>query len=97
MNHLKYDVAIRVLAKQAKEKHRELLIYRAFAQLLKSNGFEETVEASLDDARLSPEVQKYADAYDRAIDARIPSSDSDLLDEAVQKALATLPTTEFRN
>jgi hypothetical protein len=95
MNHLKYDVAIRVLAKQAKEKHRELLIYRAFAQLLKSNGFEETVEASLDDARLSPEVQKYADAYDRAIDARIPSSDSDLLDEAVQKALATLPPTEF--
>jgi len=96
-DHFKYDVAIRVLAEQAKKNYRELLVYRAFAQLLKNNGFEDVVEETLDDARSSPSLQKDADAYDAVIDSKIPPSDSDRLDEAIQEALATLPPTELPN
>lgn len=97
MDHFKEDVAIRAFAKLAKDNHRELLVYKAFAQLLKGEGFEDVVEETLDDARRSPSLQKDADAYDAMIDARIPPSDSVRLDEAIQKALEALPPTEFQN
>ncbi len=97
MDHFKEDVAIRAFAKLAKQNYRELLIYRAFAQLLKSNGFEDVVEETLDDARRSPDLQKDADDYDARIDARIPPSDADRLDEAIQKALEALSPTELPN
>jgi hypothetical protein len=97
MGDFKQDVAIRVFAEQAKKNYRELLAHRAFAQLLKSNGFEGTVEEMLDGACHSPFVRKNADDYDAAIDSSIPLSASDRLDEAIQKALEALPPTEFPN
>jgi len=97
MDHFKYDVAIRVFAEQAKKNYRELLAYRAFAQLLKSDGLGAVVEETLDDARRSPSLQKDADAYEAAIDARIPPSDADRLEEAVQKALGSLSSNRLTN
>jgi hypothetical protein len=97
MDALKYDVAIRVLAEQAKKYRREWLVYRLFAQLLKSNGFEDVVQETLDDARHSIPVQKDAASYEAAIDAMIPPSDADRLEEAVRKALQALPTTGLPN
>ncbi|HEY5329001.1 MAG TPA: hypothetical protein VIJ79_03880 [Acidobacteriaceae bacterium] len=93
MEELQKDVAIRVFAKEAKKHYREWLAYREFVQQLKSNGFEGMVEEILDDARRSAQVQKDAAFYESVIDARIPPSVSDRLEEEVRKALAALPLT----
>jgi hypothetical protein len=95
MDRFKYDVTVRVFAEQAKRNHREWLAYRMFAQHLKMQGYT-NVDGTVDEARRSPEFQAQCSAYDRAIDAKIPPSASDL-DEAIRIALEALPPTEFPN
>ncbi|HZL26873.1 MAG TPA: hypothetical protein VFC39_10105 [Acidobacteriaceae bacterium] len=94
MDDVQKDVAIRVFAEQAKKNYREWLAYRLFAVYMKSKGFP-NVDAIIEDARRSPEFEAKCQVYDRAIDSKIPPSESDRLHEEVRKALEALPTDGF--
>ncbi|MGB8096254.1 MAG: hypothetical protein WCF17_03790 [Terracidiphilus sp.] len=87
---------INVLARQAKSHYRELLAHRMFAQYLKNEGYRD-VDEIIESARQSAEIQAAGAKYDQAIDAKIPPSDEELLDEALKKWLASLPSAGLPN
>jgi|ERR1700722_11656065 hypothetical protein len=63
----------RYLAKKAKSLYRENLALRMFVEKLKEMGYRD-VDAILDSAKGSPEAGLAANAFDQAIDSKMPPS-----------------------
>ena len=77
---------IRLLAKELKAYSRELAAYQLFAHLLKKAGYE-GIDAILDQARKSPELQKTVDKNFEGFDELLPPPDPDY-EERVQELLS---------
>ena len=96
MEELEKRAIIRVLAKMTKNQYRELLAHRLFAGRLKEIGYQ-GVDELIEDARQSQVVRDKSEAFEEAIDSKIPPSDEELQDEALRKWLANLPTNGLPN
>jgi hypothetical protein len=86
MNDEQQKRFIRYLAKRMKTLHRELLAHQAFAQYLKENGYQD-VDAIIESARQSPEVQASHNAFFHGFDELIPPADEDILEQDLRELL----------
>jgi len=95
VDELQKDIAIRVLAKLAKKNYREALVLQRVSELLREDvpAFAEIVA----DTRMSHEIEVQAALFDALIDAKIPPSSSDRLEQAIQKALEEFSSKKLPN
>lgn len=86
VNEREQQELIRYLGRRLKECHRELVVYRVFAQLLKEAGYGD-VEQVLEAARNSPAVQDWVDKYYAGFDELIGPSDGGIQEGALREFL----------